>query len=71
MLPPLKDLCFFYSLLCIYGSDSLPTMSDLVRLLTYTYMLHRHAKGSAVDVGYGNPQLDTRIHKGSARQCKS
>ena len=30
-------------------------------------LLHRTAKGSALDVGYANPQLDARIQKGSAR----
>ena len=29
--------------------------------------LHRTAKGSALDVGYANSQLDARIQKGSAR----
>ena len=29
--------------------------------------VHRTAKGSALDVGYANPQLDARIQKGSAR----
>ena len=33
--PPPQRSMFFYSLLCFYGLDSLPTMSDL----TYTYML--------------------------------
>ena len=31
------------------------------------HWLHRTAKGSALDVGYANPQLDARIRKGSAR----
>ena len=33
--------------------------------------IHRTAKGSALDVGYANPQLDARIQKGSANQSSS
>ena len=46
---PLKDLCFFTLCCAFYGLDSLPTMSDLVRLLTYTYILTPQTKNIPID----------------------
>ena len=57
------------ALVFVEGIDAytLEEMTIFSSYLASIHGLHRTAKGSALDVGYANPQLDARIRKGSAR----
>ena len=51
----------------LFSNIRWPALAERNKSKNTVHRLHRTAKGSALDVGYANPQLDARIQKGSAR----